>query len=92
MTPTPLTATTLARNFSDYLNRVRYQGASYDITRGNEIIARIGPPEPVAGYPLEGLAALLAGLPTLAGDADDFVQDIHGAVAGLTTETDAWDS
>jgi len=92
MNPTLLTATTLARNFSDYLNRVRYQGASFDITRGSEIIARIGPPEPAIGYPIEHLSNLLDGLPPLAEDAENFLQDLHSAVDYLDKETDAWDS
>jgi hypothetical protein len=92
MTSTVLTATTLVRNFSEYLNRVRYQGASFDIERGSEIIAHIGPPAAPGGYPIERLAALFAGLPPLADDGDSFLQDIHGAVAGLVTERDAWDS
>jgi antitoxin (DNA-binding transcriptional repressor) of toxin-antitoxin stability system len=43
-----ISATHAARNFSDLINRVRYQGASFDIERGNEVIARIVP----AGAPL----------------------------------------
>ena len=52
---TTLTATALARNFSAYLNQVCYQGASFEIKRGTEIVARLMPTAPVAGYPLEKL-------------------------------------
>jgi hypothetical protein len=34
-----ITATELARNLSDVLNQVRYQGMSFDIKRGAELIA-----------------------------------------------------
>ncbi|MDP2834253.1 MAG: hypothetical protein Q8Q28_13360 [Pseudomonadota bacterium] len=92
MTATTLTATTLARNFSEYLNQVRYQGAEFDIRRGNEIIARLCPPRPSAGYPVERLAGLYAGLPTLADDADAFLEDLREAERHLAMERDAWES
>jgi antitoxin (DNA-binding transcriptional repressor) of toxin-antitoxin stability system len=43
-----ISATNAARNFSDLINRVRYQGTSFEIERGNEVIARIVP----AGTPM----------------------------------------
>jgi antitoxin (DNA-binding transcriptional repressor) of toxin-antitoxin stability system len=43
-----ISATNAARNFSDLINRVRYQGTSFEIERGNEVIARIVP----AGTPI----------------------------------------
>jgi antitoxin (DNA-binding transcriptional repressor) of toxin-antitoxin stability system len=42
-----VSASHAARNFSDLINRVRYQGTSFEIERGNEVIARIVP----AGVP-----------------------------------------
>ena len=39
--PTRITATELARNLSDVLNRVRYKGESFEVTRGGETIAEI---------------------------------------------------
>ena len=38
---TKITATELARNLSDVLNRVRYKGESFEVTRGGETIAEI---------------------------------------------------
>lgn len=38
---TKITATELARNLSDILNRVRYKGESFEVTRGGETIAEI---------------------------------------------------
>jgi prevent-host-death family protein len=38
---TRITATELARNLSDVLNRVRYKGESFEVTRGGETIAEI---------------------------------------------------
>ncbi len=90
---TTLTATNLARNFSAYLNQVCYQGASFEIQRGNEIVARLSPPAPVGGYPLDKLAGLFADLPALSDeDAADFLHDIEQANGQLTAGGDAWDS
>lgn len=90
---TTLTATALARNFSAYLNQVCYQGASFEIQRGAEVVARLTPPAPVGGYPLERLAALLVNLPPLDDDeADAFRRDIDAANAQLTAGSEAWDS
>jgi len=41
--PTKITATELARNLSDILNRVRYKGESFHIERKGELIAEIKP-------------------------------------------------
>lgn len=40
---TKITATELARNLSDILNRVRYKGESFCIERNGELIAVLGP-------------------------------------------------
>jgi antitoxin (DNA-binding transcriptional repressor) of toxin-antitoxin stability system len=88
-----VTATELARGFSDFLNQVRYQGVTLDIRRGNETVARIQPAGPTVGYPIEQLDALIAALPSLAeDDAASFLDDIHEATANLTAGSSAWDS
>lgn len=93
MTPIPLTATTLARNLSEYLNQVRYRGASFDIQRGADVIARLGPVGPAAGYPVGHLGELIAALPRLdEDDAGAMLDDIHAAASQLTVEADAWAS
>jgi prevent-host-death family protein len=40
---TRITATELARNLSDVLNRVRYRGESFEIVRNGEIVAELRP-------------------------------------------------
>jgi prevent-host-death family protein len=40
---TRITATELARNLSDILNRVRYKGERFVVTRNGEEIARLDP-------------------------------------------------
>ena len=88
---TTLTATNLARNFSEYLNQVRYQGASFDIQRGVEVVARLCPATSAAGYPIDQLSALFAALPQLdESDARAMLDDIHAATDALSPESDAW--
>ena len=41
--PTRITATDLARNLSDILNRVRYKGERFNVTRAGEVIAVLEP-------------------------------------------------
>ena len=41
---TKITATELARNLSDILNRARYKGESFVVERNGEVVATIGPP------------------------------------------------
>lgn len=87
-----ISATDAARNFSDLLNRVRYQGGRFEIARGTEVVARIVPAEPSRAANLAELDERLAQLPKL--DADDsaaFENDLL-AVRGETTAPEPeWD-
>ena len=67
-----VSATEAARNFSDLLNRVRYQGIAFEIARGNEAIAHIVPAVPPQTMPLAELDQHFMALPQL--DPDDAVQ------------------
>lgn len=88
-----ISATTLARNFSDLLNRVRYQGVTLDVTRGNEVIACISAPMPTAGFPIAQLDRLFASLPAMsAEEAAQFEADVAASVDNLLPEGDAWAS
>jgi antitoxin (DNA-binding transcriptional repressor) of toxin-antitoxin stability system len=60
-----ISATNAARNFFDLINRVRYQGASLEIERGNEVIARIVPAIPSATLSIADLDEQWAQLPRL---------------------------
>ena len=94
MTTRSITATQLSRNFSDLLNQVRYQHVTLEVMRGNELVAYVSPPPVVAaGYPIDQLDRLLAGLPRLsAEEAQHFLDDIHHGVAIQSVEADAWAS
>ena len=93
MTTRSITATHLARNFSDLLNQVRYQHVTLEVMRGNELIAYVSPTPMTAGYPIGLLDRLLAGLPRLsAEESQQFLDDIHHGVAVQPMEGDAWAS
>ena len=88
-----ITATALARNFSDLLNQVRYQGLTLDVRRGNDLIARVTPPANVAGFPIDQIDVLLGEAPALSdAESRDFLRDIHDAGDRLATEDSAWGS
>lgn len=88
-----VTATDLARNFSDFLNQVRYQGVILDVRRGSDIVARVTPAQGGAGFPTADLDALLASLPTLTeAEADDFLADVRTGRVVLSNSGDAWEA
>ena len=73
-----LTVTEMARNFSEYINRVAYQGERFLLTRGSRVVAEIRPvPE---ARRLSELSELLAGLPRLgAAEAEGLTEDWYSS-------------
>jgi antitoxin (DNA-binding transcriptional repressor) of toxin-antitoxin stability system len=47
---TRITATELARNLSDILNRVRYKGETFVIERNGEVLGNLTPTEELPSY------------------------------------------
>lgn len=87
-----VTATEAARRFSDLLNRVRYQGASFEIARGKEIVARIVPAAPPRAVKLAELDALMANLPSLAPeDVTQFEKDVDRVRREIPFPEAKWD-
>jgi antitoxin (DNA-binding transcriptional repressor) of toxin-antitoxin stability system len=75
----PISATHAARNFSELINRVRYQGESFEIERGNEVIAQIIPAVSSAAPSITELDEQWAQLPRLdPGDAALFEANLQG--------------
>jgi antitoxin (DNA-binding transcriptional repressor) of toxin-antitoxin stability system len=74
---TTITATELARNLSDILNRVRYKGESFKVVRGNDVVASIAPTPGRSPFTMADFAELLKGLPRP--DAE-FADDLEWAV------------
>jgi antitoxin (DNA-binding transcriptional repressor) of toxin-antitoxin stability system len=65
MEPETINATEAARNFSEILNLVKYQGRSFEVRRGREIVARIVPASNPRSVKVADLAAIVAALPPL---------------------------
>lgn len=87
-----VTATEVVRNFSDILNQVRYQSAEFEIVRGKEVVARLMPPAPAGGAPLDQLGPLLRALPRLGSrEADAWARDIERGLARMRTDAVEWD-
>jgi hypothetical protein len=87
-----ITATDLVRNFSDVLNQVLYESTEFEIVRGKEVVARLVPPAPTGGVPLDRLDELLKQLPRLgAQEADVFARDIERGLARVRTDAIEWD-
>ncbi|MGH8190298.1 MAG: hypothetical protein ACREP2_02505 [Rhodanobacteraceae bacterium] len=63
-----ISTTQLARNLSAAIDRVRVQRRPLAIVKGKRIIAQLVPP-PQEGYPIAGLATMLADLHQLGKDA-----------------------
>ena len=73
-----LTATELARNLAEYLNRVAYRGERFTVLRGRKPVAELVPLPPVRR--LGELPELLASIPRLdAADAEGFARDLEAS-------------
>jgi antitoxin (DNA-binding transcriptional repressor) of toxin-antitoxin stability system len=59
---TRITATQLARNLSDILNRARYRGETFVIERNGETMARLEPAAVPAGVPFAEFVRLIGEL------------------------------
>ena len=87
-----ITATEAARNFSDVLNQVRYQGAEFDVVRGKDVIARIVPAVPARGVPISQLNTLVRAWPRLGPrKAEAFAKDIERGLARIRPDEVEWD-
>ena len=88
-----ITATEASRSLSTILNKIHYQGESYEIRRGKEIIAQMIPvASKKTGLKIGELNALLKRLPPL--DREDqamFEKDVEQIRLEMKSEHDPWD-
>lgn len=85
-------ATDAARSFSDVINKVRYQGYSFNIQRGREIVAKITPPGPTTALKVADLNDFFAQLPHLdKKDKLDFDKDVKQIRSEIKHVEDPWD-
>jgi antitoxin (DNA-binding transcriptional repressor) of toxin-antitoxin stability system len=80
-----------ARRLSDLLNRVAYQGASFELIRGGRPIARLVPARPAKTVKVSELNDIFARIPKLGDDADAFDRDIADAPSALLPDRDPWE-
>jgi antitoxin (DNA-binding transcriptional repressor) of toxin-antitoxin stability system len=71
-----ITATDLARNLSDILNRARYRGEEFVVERNGEAVATLGPPPIPKGITFRELVELIRRLRPDPEFFDD-LQEIH---------------
>ncbi len=82
--------TQAARQFSELLNRVAYQGSTFELERGGKPVARLVPVAPAGRIAVSALNGFFAGLPALGEDGDAFVRDIESAWEALPEADDPW--
>ena len=88
-----ISATEASRSFSNILNKVHYQGESYEIKRGNEIIAKIIPITSKKSFlKISDLDKLLKYIPHLdKQDQDAFANDVEKIRTQMKLEDKSWD-
>ncbi len=70
-------ATEFVRSFSDIMNRVYYKGESFDVQKGNHIVARISPIHTI-DKPKKTLQEFLEHAPILdPEDVDDYIKIVQ---------------
>ncbi len=89
-----VTATELARNLSALLGEIRYRRVDLEVTKGDEVIARVVPPDlRPAGCPVDKLDDLFRRLPRLVPEEKEaFAGDVREARRALAESESAWDS
>lgn len=88
-----ISATEASRSLSSILNKVHYQGQSFEIKRGREVIAKIIPAESHKKIlKISELATLFQNLPSLElEDSQSFENDLKNIRTQLPAEKGSWD-
>lgn len=88
-----ISATEASRSLSGILNKVHYQGQSFEVKRGREIIAKIIPAESHKRIlKISELATLFQNLPSLElEDSQSFENDLRTVRTQLPAEKNSWD-
>ena len=86
-----MSVTQAARQFSDLLNRVFYQGTVVELERGNKVIARLSPAVPESIVKVKDLNRLFDELPFLGEDAKTFAKELGDIRKQIPMELNKWD-
>lgn len=85
-----ITATELAKNLSDILNRVRYRGERFIIERNGEPIARLSPASHPPGITWKEFVARYADFPRPDDRFADDLEQIRAEQAQMPLEMPEW--
>ncbi len=90
-----ITSTEMSHSLSDILNKVYYQGETFEIKRGKEIVAKISPVIASAkkkAMKLSELGDFLKSLPPLdPEDRANFVKDLQAIRKSMPYEGSKWE-
>jgi antitoxin (DNA-binding transcriptional repressor) of toxin-antitoxin stability system len=89
MSEVVISVTEAARNFSDCVNRVRYQGTTFLLQKNGVSVARIVPEERKSCTGLE-LAEALAKVHLAPEEANTWSRDLQEARKSLVPQKDKW--
>ena len=84
-----ISVTEAARNFSDCVNRVRYQGTTFVLHKNGVPVARLVPEEQISCTALE-LATALAKVRLSPEESAAWRRDLHDARKNLIPQKDKW--
>ena len=87
---TRITATELARNLSDILNRVQYKGETFEVVRGGETLAELKPRERKRAT-IQDLINLLENGPKPDPDFWKDVEEAHRMMNQPLPDPPSWD-
>ena len=82
-----------ARQLDALLERVRKEGESFELARGDEVVARLVPAPSERGgrdFDAVALTELFRQLPDLGDDAEAFAQDVESVRKSLLPLRDPW--
>jgi antitoxin (DNA-binding transcriptional repressor) of toxin-antitoxin stability system len=83
--PKVITVTDMMRTFSDVIGKVYYQGESFDIKKGANIVARLSPPKVRPTITGKDLRKFLSSMPHL--DNDD-IDDFETCIRDIRSQKD----
>ncbi len=85
-----MTVTQAARNFSDLVSRVQYQGMSVALIKSNKVVAIISPASPKSSMKVKDLADFFTALPDLGEDMAQFEKDMEDINHMMPKGKDEW--
>ncbi len=93
MDPVPISVTEASRNFSDCVNRARYQGTSFVLLKGGTPVARIEPAEAQPKRGRELAAAFVEAVEDVhvgEEEATAWLHDLEQARGAMQTQGRPW--